>query len=173
MPNKCSTRTACSQWRRQEGAMRGSVPPPMSCKTTPVKRWNPRRNWGEILKSKIFSAKSHPQNAGNRNCDTLDFKIFRGSMPPDPTRMTRAFGARTLLTRNYDPWLRHCLQLYKYFFGEKHSDQYKQIRILLQEFNLETKKRPIQGNIDLLKAGLGVLGVQSFWKKENRLRKLC
>ena len=46
------------------------------------------------------------------------------------------------------------------FFGEKHSWQYKHIRILLQELNLETKIGPTQGNIDLLKAGLGVFGVQ-------------
>ena len=41
---------------------------------------------------------------GNRICGTLDFKIFPGSMPPDPPRMTRAFGARILPPpRNYDP----------------------------------------------------------------------
>ena len=76
-------------------------------------------------------------------------------MPSDPTRMTRAFGARTLLTRNYDPGYATACSCISIFFGEKHSCQYKQIRILLQEFNLETKKRPIQGNIDLLTLGLG------------------
>ena len=48
---------------------------------------------------------------------------------------------------------KHSLQPYKYFFGERHSCQYKHIRILLQEFNLETKIGPTQGNIELLKAG--------------------
>ena len=36
------------------------------------------------------------------------------------------------------------------------------LRILLQEMNLETKLGPTQGNIDLLKVGLEVFGVQSF-----------
>ena len=36
------------------------------------------------------------------------------------------------------------------------------LRILLQELNLETKLGPTQGNIDLLKVGLEVFGVQSF-----------
>ena len=49
---------------------------------------------------------------------------------------------------------KHSLQLYKYFFGEKHSWQYKHIGILLQEFNPETKTSPSQGNIDLLSADL-------------------
>ena len=49
-----------------------------------------------ILSSKfrLYSAKSHPKDAGNRICGTLDFKIFRGSMPPDPPRMAHAFGVR-------------------------------------------------------------------------------
>ena len=49
-----------------------------------------------ILSSKLrlYSAKSHPKVAGNRICGTLHFKIFRGSMPPDPPRMAHAFGAR-------------------------------------------------------------------------------
>ena len=38
---------------------------------------------------------------------------------------------------------------------------------MLQEFNLETKIGPNQGNIDLLKAGLEVFGVQPFWKKNK------
>ena len=54
-------------------------------------------------KVRSFSAKSHPEKAGNRICGTLDFKIFGGSMPPDPPRMSRAFGARKLPQRNYDP----------------------------------------------------------------------
>ena len=59
----------------------------------------------------FFSAKSQPENAGNRICGTLDFKIFRGSMPTDPARMARAFGAR--ISPNpppppkLRPWLRH------------------------------------------------------------------
>ena len=36
------------------------------------------------------------------------------------------------------------------FFSQKHSWQYKQIRILLQELNLDTKLGLTQGNIDLL-----------------------
>ena len=49
-----------------------------------------------ILSSKLrlYSAKSHPKVAGNRICGTLHFKIFRGSMPPDPPRMAHAFGVR-------------------------------------------------------------------------------
>ena len=47
-------------------------------------------------------------------------------------------------------------------FLEEHPWQYKHTRILLQELNLETKLGPIQGNTDLLQAGLGVFGVQSF-----------
>ena len=49
-----------------------------------------------ILSSKLrlYSAKSHPKDAGNRICGTLDFKIFRGSMPPDPPRIAHAFGVR-------------------------------------------------------------------------------
>ena len=43
-----------------------------------------------ILKSKIFFCKTHPENAGNRICGTLDFKIFREC----PSKLW--------------PWLRHC-----------------------------------------------------------------
>ena len=33
---------------------------------------------------------------------------------------------------------------------------------IVQELNLETQIGPTQGNIDLLEAGFGVFGVQSF-----------
>ena len=36
------------------------------------------------------------------------------------------------------------------FFLEKHPWKYKHIQILLQEFNLETKFGPTQGNTNLL-----------------------
>ena len=37
-----------------------------------------------MLESKIFSAKSYPENAGNRICVNLDFKIFEGEHVPGP-----------------------------------------------------------------------------------------
>ena len=37
--------------------------------------------------------KNPHQNAGNGIKDTLFFKIFLRSMPPDPSRGSRAFGA--------------------------------------------------------------------------------
>ena len=38
--------TTWPHWRRQGGGARGAHPPSMSWRTTPVKRRNPRRNWG-------------------------------------------------------------------------------------------------------------------------------
>ena len=43
-----------------------------------------------ILKSKVFSAKSHSENAGNRSCGILHFKFFRGCSP-NPPRIVYAF----------------------------------------------------------------------------------
>ena len=49
-----------------------------------------------IIKSKIFSGKSHPENVGKRICGTLDFKIFLGCLTSDTPRLDRALGARIL-----------------------------------------------------------------------------
>ena len=68
------------------------------CRTTdsalPVFMHAQPNDYVSSSKVRSFSAKSHPKNAGKRICGTLDFKIFRGSMPPDPPRIARAFGAR-------------------------------------------------------------------------------
>ena len=61
---------------------------------------------------------------------------------------------------------KHSLQLYKYTFSGKNILCILNIRILLQEFNLETKFGPPRGNIDLLWTGLGVFGVKSFQKRK-------
>ena len=55
-----------------------------------------------ILKSKIFFCKISPAKCRNRICGTLDFKISRGSMPPDPLRMARLRRSH-FAPQNYDP----------------------------------------------------------------------
>ncbi len=58
------------------------------------------------------SAKFHPQNTGNRILESIHFKVFRGSMPPDPPSMAQAFGVRPPPQKKNNkqqiPWLRHC-----------------------------------------------------------------
>lgn len=49
---------------------------------------------GIFLKSRL----ELPQNARNGISDTKEFKISRGSMLPDPLKISRAFG-----TRNHAP----------------------------------------------------------------------
>ena len=102
--------------RGGEGQGGLSPPPPVSWRTTPVKyeiRGEIEGGGDEYVQSakvRSFSAKSHSENAGNRICGTLDFKIFRGCMPPDRHRIARAFGACILPPLpNLWPWLRHCV----------------------------------------------------------------
>ena len=45
--------------------------------------------------------KMFAQNAGNRISEVLDFKIFRGGMPPDPPT-----GAELLGIPHAKPWIR-------------------------------------------------------------------
>ena len=48
-----------------------------------------------ILKIKTLFCKISPERYRKSHLrGTLDFKIFRGSMPPDPPRMAHAFGVR-------------------------------------------------------------------------------
>ena len=50
--------------------------------------------------------KMFAQNAGNRISEVLDFKIFRGEIPPDsPT------GAELLGIPHAKPWIRPCVGL--------------------------------------------------------------
>ena len=86
------------QWRRQGGAQ-----PPNELKNhhcEKMKSEEKLRGGGDdyVQSSNVrsFSANSHPEKARNRICGTLDFKIFRGSRPPDPPRIACAFGARIL-----------------------------------------------------------------------------
>ena len=56
----------------------------------------------QSLKNRAFNilynlwnfAESNLENAVNGISGVLDFKIFRGSMPPDPPRRANAFGVR-------------------------------------------------------------------------------
>ena len=45
-------------------------------------------------------AKCCSENAGNRISETLDFKIFRRSMPPDPPSKAHAFGIRLMCDKS-------------------------------------------------------------------------
>ena len=81
------------------GGKGGSAPPPpMSWGTTPVKRWNPRRNWRGwwlcvILKSKIFFCKISPAKCRKLHLRYSRFQNFSGEHAPGHPRMTGAFGA--------------------------------------------------------------------------------
>ena len=53
-----------------------------------------------------------PQNAWNCISGSLDFKIFRGSMPPNPRSMSPAFGVRLTYEKS---WIRTCMGTFKWF----------------------------------------------------------
>ena len=96
------------------GEARGGSAPPMSWRTTPVKGWNPRRNWEGrrwlcvIIKSRIFFCKISPEKCRKTHLRYSGFQNFPGEHAPAPRRMARAFGARILLPPpKLLPWLRY------------------------------------------------------------------
>ena len=92
------------------GVDKGGSAPPMNWRTTPVKRWNPRRNWGGgrwlcvILKSKIFFCKISPAKCRKSYLRYSRFQNFPGSMPPDPLGwLAPSSLALCPPPQNYDP----------------------------------------------------------------------
>ena len=92
--------------------MNGQPPPPP---LAPL--WLRPCMWEQIvftskkaLKKKIF----HPENAGNGICETLHFKIFPGSMSPDPYDSVRRSSGRRTHGRPSPPPQNKNLDLYAY-----------------------------------------------------------
>ena len=56
------------------------------------------------FRSQNFNKKC-AQNAGNRISEALDFKIFRGRIPPDPPILMRVFGGMHQSAHTLDPLL--------------------------------------------------------------------
>ena len=59
------------------------------------------------FRSQNFNKKC-AQNAGNRISEALDFKIFRGRVPPDPPILMRVFGGMHQSAHTLDPLLVSC-----------------------------------------------------------------
>ena len=79
-----------------------------------------------------------PQNAGNRISEVLDFKISRGSIPPDPPTCARfRFSASVNKTSGSAPAIQHYTTLYKtiHRYTKLYSTIYKAIQQYIKLYN--------------------------------------